>query len=1228
MLRRRSLIALLSIAVSGSLQAQISSFSNTGPIAFPINASGQVNGIGRVSQLKWHASIANKLYAVSASGGLYISTNNGISWTVTSGSETLPQTSCSAVCIDFTNDQVMYLSLGDADYYSNDFGIYKTTNGGVTWAASNTGIGTSMAVEILMQPGNNQSLVAATKNGIYTSANAGASWTQKLNGSFTDMKAKPGSSTTLYATNETVAYYSTNYGQTWTQATGITGTTGSDGMRLAVSANAPNTVYAVAALDNGIVWKSTNSGVSYTNVYTSASQCLICYDETPGSYSQGNYNIDLSANPTNANELILVAHNVWQSTDGGVNWIKRTDWYDQMHTDMHQIDWNPYNNNEKWCVNDGGVWMSTDPQAVNWITRSDGVAATECYHGAQSPVKRELVNIGTQDNGEAYYRDGSWRTIRGGDWGARTKFDYSPEQNAYYLENGERRSHLPVGGDEDYNSPFIATNNSRIDFVKNMQNVGFLAKDSIWRTNNLAATVPTWTRILTNSNEVRDLIVSTADSNILFMVNKNSQFFRSKNALSATPTFTQITTPATTNNAASIATVRSNKAIVYLTCANKVYRSADTGNTWTNVTGTGLSTMNIRSIIHDDYSTNERIFVNAGSLVHSKTNANNTWTNISNNGLPSVCNTRDMIIYNDGTAASILRIATYGRGVWQSDINANLAPATDFTAMPQQVCPGQTVQFTSSVFGTGNVTLSWSFPGGTPATSTTANPVVTYNTPGIYNVTLAATNSNGTTTISKPNYITVTVGQSGPIVEGFEGSVFPPANWLRESPDNTNWIKYTGIGGFGNSNNSIRYDNYGIFQSGERISIMAPKVDLTTATGATLKFDVAYAVYSGAQPDSLQVRVSTDCGATWNAVYTKTGADLATAPNFTSSIFEPAASEWRTETVSLNAFAGSGILVSFDNIGHYGQALYLDNVNITSTGGSLFSANDTTVCAGTNVIFTATNPAATSYSWSFPGGTPATASTPTATVTYAAAGQYNVTLSTTGGSSASQTKTNYITVTTPTVSITQAGVVLTANGSAGSYQWLLNGTAISGATGNMHTALQNGSYTVTVTDAQGCAATSAAVAVSNVGIGSVSIGKTSISVYPNPSTGLITLKAENLATSLVTMQLYNATGQLVRSENMVSEMAPSLISLIIAIWPKAFTNCALAREAKRPACRLCSGNIFLVHFNSESLQFAGFLCKYSFPKKRNIAHLSRSISSPAHQPKGNVWRWRSRGNGA
>lgn len=919
-------IPIILAAYTVNAQTAVGTWSNTGPIQFPVNESGQVNGMGRVCQIKFDPTDSQRMYAVSASGGLFISNNNAQTWTPAPGDQSFPTTQCSSVCIDYTNNNTIYLSTGDPDYYYEDYGIWKSTDGGTTFAASNTGIGNRMAVEILMDPSNHNNLVAATDDGIWKTVDAGATWTETLaGGDMRSMQQKPGSAAIMYAATKTDFFKSTDEGSTWTQITsGFSVPANNGGLRIAVSPANPDVVYVGTTDGYGEILKSVNSGATFTNVYTSNTQCIVCYDSTITSGSQGYYNFYLNANPLNANELLLVSHCVWQSMDGGLTWTMRTQWYNQMHTDMHDTKWNPYNNNQIFNANDGGVWMSTDTQAVVWTPECTGLAATEIYHAAQSPNIRQLVDVGTQDNGENFF-DGIWKCNRGGDWSSRNLFDYQ-DGTVYYIASGTRWNLTPLGTEETYNPPFTPNGNANMSFVHSMSNMAFLGYDSLWRSSNINTPSPSWSFIYPIGQVLMDIQPSQADSNVLYLVDENNTFYTSTNALASSPTFSSYNTPGSTLDLASIATYKHNANVVYLSCGNQVYRSGNKGASWANVTG-NLPNLNIRKIICDDYSTTERIFVCLGSYVYYKDNTSSNWTLIQ--GLPTIADVTDMMIYNPGDASAVLRVSTYGRGVWECPLNENLPPAASFTANKTYICPGDTVQFSKTVYGISTSVL-WNFPGGTPATSTADSPVVVYAIPGNYDVSLMAIGTNGNDTVVKTAYINASNGQSGTLQEGFEEAVFPPStDWELVSQSGHLWQQIDTIGGYGLSMHSIMFDNYDVNGNGSHDRIITPKIDLTNADSAYIKFDVAYAYYPGYN-DTLQVEVSTDCGKTFIPVYAKDSEVLATAPDYTAGIFIPTATQWRTDSISLNSYIGNSAQIAFDNVGHYGQALYIDNINLVS----------------------------------------------------------------------------------------------------------------------------------------------------------------------------------------------------------------------------------------------------------------------------------------------------------
>jgi hypothetical protein len=105
-------------------------------------------------------------------------------------------------------------------------------------------------------------------------------------------------------------------------------------------------------------------------------------------------------------------------------------------------------------------------------------------------------------------------------------------------------------------------------------------------------------------------------------------------------------------------------------------------------------------------------------------------------------------------------MAAYGNRLFIDNINLTgttvpTPPTASFTSTPTgSACTGQTIQYTSTSTGSPS-SYSWTFTGGTPATSTAQNPTVTYSAPGNYTVALTATNSMGNNTSTQSNYITI-----------------------------------------------------------------------------------------------------------------------------------------------------------------------------------------------------------------------------------------------------------------------------------------------------------------------------------------------------------------------------------------------------------------------------------------------------------------------------------------
>jgi len=920
-------IFLTFFITSVAMAQPATSWLSTGPINFPTNTSGQINGIGRTTQLKFDPINQNRLYVTSASGGLWRSNDTGATWQNV-GTDYFPKMECASICIDHTNNNTLYLGSGDPNYYSSGFGVWKSTNAGSTWAISNTGMGNRLVVELIMDPINNQNILAATENGIYKSTNAGANWSVvKTGGDFKAMVLKPNSADTVYAVMSSEIWRSVNFGNSWQQITAgvIVPSNNGQGMRIGVSKASPNVVYVSMIANEGLTLKSTNFGTSFTTVYNNPAQSLVGYDATtPG---QGDYNFSMTADQTNANVLYIAAHCVWKSTNGGVSWTKLTNWYDNCHTDMHGIRQHPVYTNMLYDINDGGVFISRNG-GVNWNPRSDGIEATEVYHAAQSKLQRNIVSIGTQDNGELFLNGSTWYTNRGGDWGSKMLFSYNSANTVYYYENGNSR---PVNGSEtSYNLPFPASNNINLAFNKKVPNKAFCALQNIYLCNSISSPTPAWNQIGSTTNSVVSLHSSWADSSVIYAFTSNNVLYRCDNVFAGTPTFTSYTAPGPTGVKTSITTVKTNSNVVIVSCGNTIYRSTNKGQTFTNY-NTGITGgLNVIAIIHDEFSNDESVYACTAKKVYYRNSSMASWQNITYN-LPTIADMNDFMLFNSGTASSALRVSYYGRGVWELPLNTSLPPAPNFSVNKQTICPNTTVFFTDLTYGN-PTSWQWTFSGGSPSTSTLTNPSVTYSVPGVYPVTLSVTNLNGTSVITQTAYINVFNSLILPVAESFAG-VYPPNNWtlFDDTQDQVVWQKSNTVGGYSASNESAFFDNYNFAELGKRDAIITQNYNLTGVLNPKLYFDVAYARYDNVNYDSLAVGISTNCGQTYNIAYVKSGTVLATAPDNTG-FFIPTATQWRTDTINLNAYIGQPeVMITFQNRGNYGNVLYLDNINLNAS---------------------------------------------------------------------------------------------------------------------------------------------------------------------------------------------------------------------------------------------------------------------------------------------------------
>ena len=149
-------------------------------------------------------------------------------------------------------------------------------------------------------------------------------------------------------------------------------------------------------------------------------------------------------------------------------------------------------------------------------------------------------------------------------------------------------------------------------------------------------------------------------------------------------------------------------------------------------------------------------------------------------------------------------------------------------------------------------------------------------------------------------------------------------NWANQNPDN-DAVTWTTVSTSCNATSSVinnrAADNTGKMDRLRRL------VNLSNMDFAKLTFDVAYARYDATKFDRLRVW-AVNCNGSSDIVYDKQGSNLATAPDQTTLFTPSDCTQWRTETINLSDYVGKTIELVFEDVGGWGNQLFLDNILI------------------------------------------------------------------------------------------------------------------------------------------------------------------------------------------------------------------------------------------------------------------------------------------------------------
>ena len=705
------------------------------PIAGPMDALawrnvGPAVAGGRLAAIAGTDANPALVYIGSAGGGVWKSTNGMSSWKPVFDKADVGSIGAIAIAAHDSND--VWVGTGESNP-RNDVsygdGIYRTSDGGKTWR--HLGLEGSYAIsKIALDPANPQIAVVAAlgdpfrdndERGIYRTTDGGKTWQKTLelgpgsgaadldrsvrepNVLFASMWQFRRSSWHLTSGGPADGLFkSSDGGATWKRVSGggfPSGTVGRIGVAIAPSN--PKRVYALVESSEGIVWRSDDTGATWTLV---SSNSLV--DERPFYYTR------IFVDPTNADRVLTPSVKLAESVDGGKLWTLSGK---HLHGDHHAV-WFSADGKTVLEANDGGPAISRDGGAT-WEWRNN-VPIGQAYRVATDTRTPYGVCVGLQDNGswcgpsdarsDAGNLPSDWQKVAGGDGNWTVPDPVDPDwvwasggggDNAGSLTRYNRRTRLTLDV-----SPYVRNQNvvaprdlayrfnweSPLAFSPFDGRVAYYGGNVLFRTTDGGMR---WTRIspdLTRDDKARqglsgtplrldvtgaetfdtilDVVPSSVARDQIWIATDDGKVELTRDGGKH---WRDVTMPGADPDARipTLEASHQNPAVAYAVLdrhfvgdrAPYIYATRDFGRTWTAIVA-GLPTTQFARSIAEDPSDPNVLFLGLENSVWYSPDRGTTWRSLQQNLPPT--SVRDLRVANDGRD---LVAATHGRGVWILD---------------------------------------------------------------------------------------------------------------------------------------------------------------------------------------------------------------------------------------------------------------------------------------------------------------------------------------------------------------------------------------------------------------------------------------------------------------------------------------------------------------------------------------------------------------------------------
>lgn len=663
---------------------------------------GPTNIAGRIRALAFHPVEPATLYAGSASGGLFYSTDGGASWQ--SRGDGMPAMPIGALAVHpgfpddlwiGTGEPTIPLSRASAAPAFGGVGILHSTDRGLTWERLGWGPQSTAISRILLHDASRDTMLAATRDGLRRTTDAGASWTNALPGVISDLARKPSSDATVYAAvgNElgggANGVYRSDAGGarfTWRKlAVNFPAGDSTGRIVLAVSPADPDLLLALVASpfyvggsfrnDVAVLMRSTDGGESWQRHPEAI--------PTNAALGQAHYNLCLAVSPDDAALVYAGGIEVWKSQNGGRNFAAQTFAGQVVHVDQHTFAFR--SDGALHVGNDGGVYRTTNA-GQTWTALNEGLATAQFYTIAVDRQNPARLYGGTQDNGTVRFTGTGgtvWTIVRGDVDGGFVAADgnlvytlatlirypfRSTDGGQVWAEIGQG---LGTRMSDNWLQPLRlhATDRTRLYTATNMvfgaENVHNPAVTPEWRP--LSGVLADGA---TQESVISTLAIAPTDSMRMYVGTGDGAVHATRTLLAATPVWTRASSGIPARWITRIAVSPFNADIAYLTVSGfgsgHVFATRDGGASWSDISG-DLPDVPASAIVASRQRAGV-LYIATDLGVWVTMNDGASWTRLGAD-FPNV------VVYDLAlTPANRLIAATHGRGVWSVDVTLDASP--------------------------------------------------------------------------------------------------------------------------------------------------------------------------------------------------------------------------------------------------------------------------------------------------------------------------------------------------------------------------------------------------------------------------------------------------------------------------------------------------------------------------------------------------------------------------